>query len=93
MAVGWNSRARASASAPPMATSTLNPLSWDKIDQHAGIVRIVFNNQQDRIVGLQIGAVVRDPLNRQNSAATGDSCRGSGPFSLRRRTAGVDGPT
>ena len=41
----------------------LEPLVVGQINQHAGIVRIVFNDQQDGVAGLQIGAIVRDPLN------------------------------
>jgi len=35
-----------------------------KITQHASIVRVIFDNQQDCIVGLQIVAVVGNLLDR-----------------------------
>ena len=62
-AVGWYSRASASASAPH-SHQYLESLVARKIAEHAGIVRVVFDNQQDRIVGLQIVAVVGDLLDR-----------------------------
>ena len=36
-----------------------------QINQNARIVRIVFHDQQDRIVRLQVFTVVRDALNRE----------------------------
>ena len=45
MALGWYSRARASASAPRMATSTLKPAVVRQIGQDARVVRIVLDDR------------------------------------------------
>ena len=42
----------------------LEPLVAGQITHDAGIVRIVFDDQQDGVVGLQVVAVVRDLLDR-----------------------------
>ncbi len=52
----------------------LEPLVTGQIAHDAGIVRIIFDNQQDSVVGLQVVAVVRNLLDR---ALRSSDCRES----------------
>ena len=58
-AVGWYSRASASASAPRIGDQHLEALVVRQIDQDARVVRIVLDDQQHRVAGLEIAAIVR----------------------------------
>src|ERR1700730_18110047 len=49
---------------PTHTTQHLKPLVVRQINQNTGVVWIVFNNQQNCIIGLQVRAVVRDALDR-----------------------------
>ena len=75
----------------------LESLIARQIAKHAGIVRIVFDDQQDRIVGLQIVAIVRDLLGRMfgdDDAGQLKRHRRRGDVSTRRRELRwPDGPT
>ncbi len=69
MAVGLYSRASASASAPVMRDQHLESLVARQIAEHAGIVRIVFDDQQHRVAFHEIVAIVFDArflLGRRN---------------------------
>ena len=72
----------------------LESLVVGQVNQHAGIVRIIFDDQQDGVAGLQVGTIVRDTLNRE---FRGDwrSAGAAGMQFLRSAmaTAGADGPT
>ena len=63
----------------------LESLVVRQVAQNAGIVRIVFDDQQDRIVGLQVRTIVRDALNRQLQLKPADSWRGSVTSSAVRK--------
>ena len=96
-AVGWYSRASASASAPRIATSTFKPVIVRQIDQDARVMRIVLDDQQHRVARLDATPVVRHRLDRtlgQPHAAMAALRLGSGAARLLARAAlRAAGPT
>ena len=68
-AVGWYSLASASASAPRGRDQHLEAVVVRQIDEHARVVRIVLDDEQDDVARLQLCAVVGDLLDRDAPAA------------------------
>ena len=62
--MGWNSRARASASAAARGHQDFEAFVARQIAEDARVVRIVFDDQQDGFARLQIFAIVGDLLGR-----------------------------
>ena len=77
-AVGRNWRASVSASAPRMRHQRLQPLVVRQIDEDARVVRIVLDDQQRRVVRLQIVAVVGIDFHRPLRRADGEAQRHHG---------------
>ena len=63
-AVGWNCLASSSASAPRRGDQHLETLVAGEVDQHARVMRIVLDDQQDRIARFEIQPVVRQLFDR-----------------------------
>ncbi len=94
-AVGWYCLASSSASAPRIGDQHLEALVAREIDEDARIVRIVLDDQQDGIAGLDVEPVVRDLLDdaflrSRQSAAQGPAAADGGE---RGRAAHRSGPT
>ena len=63
-AVGWNCLARSSASAPRVGDQHLEALVAGEVEDDARVVRIVLDDQQDGVAGLDFQPVVGNVLDR-----------------------------
>ena len=63
-AVGWYSRANVERVRAAHSDEDFEPLVTRQITHDASVVRVVFDDQQDGVVGLQVFAVVRNLLDR-----------------------------
>ena len=70
-ALGWNSRASAKASAPARSDEDFEALIVREIAENARVMRIVLNDEQDRIINAKIGTIVRNLFRHVDGGAGG----------------------